>query len=114
MPDTLSVALVAGIVSLTVSGIGWLIADANFRAQHGAHDAAERVVKRLLNHRKWTQRSFGDIKRRLGGFDDDEIRRLLVRAGALRFHKNGTMTFPKEGSDDELWGLLRRNKKNVA
>lgn len=42
------------------------------------------------------------IKKRLGGFDDEELRRIMVRAGAVRF----------EGSDGkELWGLISRNKE---
>ncbi len=61
---------------------------------------AEQVVRKLLDSEKWKMRSFEEIKKRLGGFDDDELRKLLVRAGAVRF----------EGSDGlELWGLLSRN-----
>ncbi len=63
---------------------------------------AEEAVRQLLRHPRWPKRSFGEIKRRLGGFDDDELRRLLVRAGAIRFGE-------KE-SDDELWGLRERNE----
>jgi hypothetical protein len=40
------------------------------------------------------------IKVHLGGFADDELRKILVRAGAVRFEA-------KSGS--ELWGLLERN-----
>jgi hypothetical protein len=39
-----------------------------------------------------------------GGFSDDDLRQLLVRAGALRF----------EGSNgDELWGLRERNQDRL-
>ena len=47
-------------------------------------------------------RSFARIKDRIGGFDYDELRRLLVRAGALRFTSNDGKT--------ELWGLRDRNE----
>jgi len=47
-------------------------------------------------------RSFARIKERIGGFDDDELRRLLVRAGALRFTSND--------GKPELWGLRDRNE----
>ena len=47
-------------------------------------------------------RSFDRIKARVGGFDDEELRRLLVRSGALRY-KN-----PHTGA--ELWGLRDRNE----
>jgi hypothetical protein len=32
----------------------------------------------------WTWRTFAIIKHHLGGFEDDELRKLLVRAGAIR------------------------------
>jgi hypothetical protein len=46
---------------------------------------AEKVVSELLSAEKWTKRSFEAIKRRLGGFEDDELRKILVRSGAVRF-----------------------------
>ena len=65
---------------------------------------AEEAVKRLLHHEKWEKRSFEEIKRRLGGFGDDELRKILVRAGAVRF-------FGRE--DREYWGLIERNKEHI-
>jgi hypothetical protein len=60
---------------------------------------AEETINRLLTTRE-PQRSFEAIRRRIGGFGDQELRRLLVRAGAVRF----------EGRDDtEFWGLPERN-----
>lgn len=63
---------------------------------------AEQVARKLLESEKWKKRSFKEIKKRLGGFEDDELRKILVRAGAVRF----------EG-DDELWGLLSRNTNDL-
>jgi len=63
---------------------------------------AEQVARKLLECEKWKKRSFKEIKKRLGGFEDDELRKILVRAGAVRF----------EG-DDELWGLLSRNTNDL-
>jgi len=50
---------------------------------------AEVAIRSLLRPKEWELRSFGAIKRRMGGFDDDELRRLLVRAGALSFEGEG-------------------------
>jgi hypothetical protein len=50
---------------------------------------AEVAIRSLLWPKEWELRSFGAIKRRMGGFDDDELRRLLVRAGALSFEGEG-------------------------
>ena len=59
----------------------------------------EAVARRLLNHPTWRWRSFRILKLHLGGFGDDELRRILVGAGAVRFE-----TEPGE----EIWGLYER------
>jgi len=62
---------------------------------------AEEVILQILNNPDFTMRSFKVIKKRLGGFEDEELRRMLVSLGAVRFQKaDGT----------ELWGLRNRNK----
>ena len=58
---------------------------------------AESTVKHFLNHQSFTDRSFETLKKNLGGFEDDELRKILVRAGAIR-------TFRQDGS--EWWRLL--------
>ena len=68
-------------------------------------DSAQRVAFELLSHEKWSLRSFKVIRHHLGGFDDDELRKILVRAGAIRFMSKSGL---------ELWGLLERNKKRLG
>ena len=63
----------------------------------------------LLEHEEWKKRSFGEIRKRPGGFDEDDLGKILVRAGAVRFQKKGE----KVGSDEELWGLLSRNEGDL-
>jgi hypothetical protein len=65
---------------------------------------AEQAAKQLLESEKWQKRSFEEIQKRLGGFEENELRRILVRAGAVRFMGN---------EDKELWGLLTRNKDTL-
>ena len=65
---------------------------------------AEQVVRDLLSEEKWAKRSFEAIKKRLGGFEDNELRKILVRSGAIRFEKE---------NGEELWGLISRNKKDL-
>ena len=62
---------------------------------------AEEAAKALLETEQWQKRSFEEIQKRLGGFGDDELRKILVRAGAVRFEGKG---------EKELWGLISRNK----
>ena len=65
---------------------------------------AEEAIRKLLLHETWEKRSFEEIKRRVGGFEDEELRKLLVRAGAVRFY----------GKEDiEFWGLIERNEDHV-
>ncbi len=66
---------------------------------------AEQVAKELLESEQWEKRTFEVIKKRLGGFEDDELRKILVRAGAVRFEGRG---------DEELWGLLSRNRSALG
>lgn len=60
---------------------------------------AENTAKHFLNHKSYTDRSFETLQKNLGGFSDDELRKILVRAGAVR-------NFREDGS--EWWRLLSR------
>ena len=60
---------------------------------------AESTAKHFLNHKSYTDRSFETLKKHLGGFEEDELRKILVRAGAIR-------TIREDGS--EWWRLLSR------
>jgi len=60
---------------------------------------AEQTALYYLNHKGYTDRSFEYLQKRLGGFEPDELRKILVRAGAVRYIRdNGT----------EWWRLLKR------
>lgn len=56
-----------------------------------------------LMHGTWNQRSLEKIRRHIRGFEDNELRRYLVRAGAVAFED------PVNG---ELRGLRERNIEN--
>lgn len=60
---------------------------------------AENTVRHFLNHKSFTDRSFDMIRKNVGGYDDDELRKILVRAGAIRIYR-------EDGS--EWWRLLSR------
>jgi hypothetical protein len=67
--------------------------------QHKVEFMAETTARHFLSHRSYTDRSFDTLRKHLGGFDDDELRKILVRAGAIR-------VFREDGS--EWWRLLSR------
>lgn len=67
--------------------------------QHKVEFMAEETARHFLSHRSFTDRSFDTLRNHLGGFADDELRKILVRAGAIRI-------FREDGS--EWWRLLSR------
>ena len=64
--------------------------------------AQEIAVKQSLESWKYDKYTFAQIKRKFGGFEDDELRKILVGAGAERFKRR------KDGP--EMWGLTIRNQ----
>ena len=65
---------------------------------------AEHTARHFLSHGGYTDRSFDTLKSYLGGFEDDELRKILVRAGAIR-------TFRNDGT--EWWRLLSRMEEYI-
>jgi hypothetical protein len=62
--------------------------------------AEEAIHELLLDESFRRGRSFDQIKRNVGGFEDDELRKLLVRSGAIRYYRRG--------DNKEMWGLRSR------
>jgi hypothetical protein len=67
--------------------------------QHKEEFMAETTARHFLSHKSFTDRSFETLRKALGGFTDDELRKILVRAGAIRVYR-------EDGS--EWWRLLSR------
>ena len=67
--------------------------------QHKVEFMAEETARHFLAHKSFTDRSFDTLRNHLGGFGDDELRKILVRAGAIRVYRD-------DGS--EWWRLLSR------
>ena len=87
-------------------GISFLLNRQQFRnqiriqqEQHKVEYMAEETARHFLGHKSFTDRSFDTLRNHLGGFQDDELRKILVRAGAIR-------VFREDGS--EWWRLLSR------
>ena len=74
------------------------------REQHRTEFMAEQTARVFLSHRGFTDRSFETLRRHLGGFEDDELRKILVRAGAMRVYRD-------DGS--EWWRLLSRMEEFI-
>ncbi|GMU68246.1 MAG: hypothetical protein AMXMBFR37_05790 [Steroidobacteraceae bacterium] len=96
--------LTAAITAVITGLVTFYVQERKLKLELRTEFMAEQAAKALMEREDWKMRSFDEIKRRLGGFSDDELRKLLVRAGAVRF----------EGTDGkELWGLISRNKEKL-
>ena len=103
----MNAAIIAGAVSVNISLIIALVATIltnrkvrNFKLEF----AAEGVAREMLMDRKLPYRTFRVLKYHLCGFTDDELRKILVRAGGIRLTAGG----------QEVWGLLSRNHKYLS
>jgi hypothetical protein len=95
--------VVSAVTGFITAFLAFLIQERKLRRDYRLEFMAENAARELLECEKWEKRSFVAIKSRLGGFDDDELRKVLVRAGAVRF---------TGANREELWGLLKRNPAN--
>jgi hypothetical protein len=92
--------------ALVGGGISYLLNRQQFANQlrlqqetHKVEFMAEETARHFLSHKSFTDRSFETLRNHLGGFSDDELRKILVRAGAIRVYR-------EDGS--EWWRLLTR------
>ena len=74
------------------------------REAHRTEFMAEETARALLSHKGFIDRSFETLRRHLGGFEDDELRKILVRAGAMRIYRD-------DGS--EWWRLVSRQDEFI-
>jgi hypothetical protein len=94
-------AIVAAVVALVTSLLTAWLSHRRLKREYALEFAAERLVMRLLTVQDWEWRSFAAIKQVIGGFEDDELRRLLVRSGAFRgYTKTGRV---------EMWSHISTN-----
>lgn len=103
------VLLIAAIPSVITGIISYLVFHQQLMS-YKRETMAERTAKHFLKHKSFTDRSFETLKKYLGGWDkdEDELRRILVRAGAIR-------TFRDESNrkQTEWWTLLSRMPEKI-
>ena len=106
--DQINAAIIASVVSLSITLIMVLVAiiltNRNVRHNFKLEFAAEGVAREMLMDRNWPYCSFRVLKYHLSGFTDDELRKILVRAGGIRLTAGG----------QEVWGLLSRNREYLS
>ncbi len=105
--EVLVSAVVAVVVAIITSVAALYLQTERLKQELKTEFMAEQAIADLLNHPDWKLRSWKILSSRIGGFDEEELRQMLVRAGALRFwsHENG--------QDLEWWGLRTRNEDRL-
>ena len=104
-PKIIAVMIASGLALIgTIGNIYYQVWRAKRSFLHDADGTktgfmAETVARKLLEHEKLPYRSFRIIRHHIGGYTDEELRKILVRSGAIR-------TMSKSG--EELWILVDR------
>ena len=76
-----------------------------FYLENKSRENVKEIIKDLLNHRSHTDRSFDAIRKRIGGYDEDEIRKML--------HEVGAKPTTRKGSSVEWWYLMERAQERI-
>lgn len=91
-------AIIGGLISFLLQNIKHKQEMQKLFESNKTDFMAETTAKYFLSHKSHIDRSFETLKNHLGGFEDDELRKILVRAGAIRVYRD----------DVEWWRLLSR------
>ena len=113
----MEIALIAALSSLLGVGVGGFISyflqkqklDHDYRLKREDNktvNVAEDTVRYYLKEEGFYERSFEHLHTKLGGFDEEEVRRILVRSGAVRFIRKDTKK--------EYWCLVDRLPEKYA
>ena len=100
----LETVLTTIVVAFFTSIATYLLQERKLRTELRTEFMAEQAAKKLLESPIWKLRSFDEIKKRLAGFEDNELRKILVRSGAVCFDGDG---------GKELWGLISKNESSL-
>jgi hypothetical protein len=78
------------------------IANQRLLTEHRLNIASYEAIRTLLGKEEFQLRTFETFQRHLKGFEENELRKLLVASGAISF---------TSGQGGELWGLIERNEE---
>ena len=96
--------LIGGLVTYAVNDQQFKHQIGTLREEYKTEFMAETTARHFLSHKSHTDRSFDMLVKHLHGFEEDELRKILVRASAvLEYHSDGT----------EWWYLLTREAERV-
>lgn len=90
---------ISSAIAIVTAAVTSFLTVHQLRRQYLLEMRAETLARRLLSHKSWRFRTFQTLQYHIAGFADDELRRILIRAGAVRFN---------DDKGTEIWGLLER------
>lgn len=73
--------------------------------QNQSTENVKALLIEILNHESYTDRSFDNIRKKIGGYSDDKVRQLLHEIGAKKVSRKGT--------EDEWWYLASREQERI-
>ena len=99
--------LVSFVTAFITGMITFLVQERKLRTELRKEFMTEQAVNLLLKHPDWKMRSFDVIRKKIGGFDENEneLRKILVGAGAVRF--------VRKSDNREFWGLIEKNEDKL-
>lgn len=74
-----------------------------FYLQNISKEKVKETLIELLNHKKYPERKFKTIRKRIGAFNDDELRVLLTEVGGVKVES--------KTNKEEYWYLKERNNE---
>ena len=74
--------------------------------QNQSAENVKALLKEMLSHKSYTDRSFDALKKAVGGYSEDEIRQLLHEISAKKTSRNN--------GTEEWWYLAEREQERIA
>lgn len=103
--------VLVGVVigGLLTGGINYLLQLSQFKhnkemyvLENMSKEKVKEYLVELLNHKKYPERKFVTLRKRIGAYSDDELRVFLAEVGAVT---------SKSKKGEELWYLKERNSE---
>ncbi|WP_196160826.1 hypothetical protein [Reinekea sp. G2M2-21] len=82
------VAVVGAVIGAGVTIAAKFVGTYEERKARRMDTRAISIIRDMLNHKRFVERSFRAIRSRVPGYTDNELRRLLLEMGAIRIMKS--------------------------
>lgn len=74
-----------------------------FLLKNQSAEVVKSLLKEMLSHSSYTDRSFDALRKPIGGYSDDEVRKFLHEVSAKRIARDG----------EEWWYLIAREEERI-